>query len=720
MTGAARTAMVVRMILGVVAILVIALALGAIAHRPELRHTFDATKTRAYSLSPQTRDLLGRLEGDWTIAMILASDQVDASLRRQVEEVLRRYQKAAPNISVVSVDPTDPRTLTEYERVLARVRAMEQPLIDRYEAELDAGETLLEELQLYSQQISGDLEDAAGLFPENDARLGELAQRTGLYEVMARDGGMLMDEIRGARNAEDGSPVPQYEIARSIMVAALSRWGDVAFETAGMFDDWSTRGGDLDPRLRRYARGASPRTRSLATRLVQASERLAPAVLPELQIDAVGRQLARGEAALVLGPDRAAVIPSDDLFPAVPLDAGAGAAAFDRRFRGEQVISSAIRSLLVDAMPMVTFVHAEPDSLLRQRPDATDVFGIKTALEATRFDVREWRLPSGDRPVPNPGQPVVYVVLPPIRTAGLDPDASEQALIAAVGGLLRTGEPVLLSLFPSLRPRYRKPDPWAQLARLAGVGANTGDVLLSAMPVGPDEFAVDAGLILDAVSADHPLARAVDGQRFALPLAIGLATAGTEQSSAATNADTDFTGPLAGPALRTDPADVTWLAFAEPGAGRWFSTEWAGGRLPAGPPPGSGLDEPAPMIAAVDRPHPAGTSSGLPGLRGRQRLVVVGAGGWMLSRTADTTSDLGNGRVALVNPGNQEFALASIAWLAGQDDLVSTSSAGSQVARLTGIDADVRTRWAVLVTLIAPAGLVMLGTGAWWMRRRNS
>ena len=53
-----RTTASVQLFLGAVAILLVAAAVAGLSRRPELRVRLDATKTRAYSLSPHTRELL--------------------------------------------------------------------------------------------------------------------------------------------------------------------------------------------------------------------------------------------------------------------------------------------------------------------------------------------------------------------------------------------------------------------------------------------------------------------------------------------------------------------------------------------------------------------------------------------------------------------------------------------------------------------------------------
>ena len=62
------------------ALVTLAVVVNYFAHRPELRIKLDATKTRAYSLSDQTRQLLAGLQGTWTIALLMVEDAADPRL----------------------------------------------------------------------------------------------------------------------------------------------------------------------------------------------------------------------------------------------------------------------------------------------------------------------------------------------------------------------------------------------------------------------------------------------------------------------------------------------------------------------------------------------------------------------------------------------------------------------------------------------------------------
>jgi len=115
------------------------------------------------------------------------------------------------------------------------------------------------------------------------------------------------------------------------------------------------------------------------------------------------------------------------------------------------------------------------------------------------------------------------------------------------------------------------------------------------------------------------------------------------------------------------------------------------------------------VVLAFERPNPIG---GQP-----QRGVVVASGGWMLSYIADSIVDLGNGRVALTNPGNQEMLLASIAWLAGMDELIAPSPVSRQVARLEGIGTGTWLTWFSVGVLGLPLAALGMGMAVWMVRR---
>ena len=103
---------------------------------------------------------------------------------------------------------------------------------------------------------------------------------------------------------------------------------------------------------------------------------------------------------------------------------------------------------------------------------------------------------------------------------------------------------------------------------------------------------------------------------------------------------------------------------------------------------------------------------------GRQRMLVIGSGGWLLSAIADVAVSLGGDRFVLTNPGNRELMLSGSAWLAQMDELIVPGASRQEIARLDGIRDNIRTRWAWFSIAGMPAASLVLGVVVWMIRRR--
>ena len=675
---------VTAFIVGVVAL---ALVLNFLAQREQFRLRLDSTKTRAYSLSEQTQILLADLQGQWTIAIVMVEANADRAVRRQVNEVLRRFTQASPRITAVRIDPTDPETLADYEALLGNLRVIYKDRIEMYETALADGEQAIASFDVFVQQLAGRFDALARDVGSDDPirpQLNELLRTVSLRQQQANQVQLELDK---AMREDDLRPVRDYETARSLLVAALSRWADELFRMARMFEQWQE-----NPQLSAAVRTF---TGSIQGELDQQAQDLAVVAdplkhLPPMELGRIGRQLERGEAAIIVGPSGAALIPSGQIFPRVG-PTNASNVTFDQRFRGELVIASAIRSLQIDPMPMVVFVHAQEDSLLKRRESNIDLAGTASILEVSRFQVKEWIVTESDRPTPQRGQAVVWVVIPPpvIERQNIAPTTAEYALIDTVKRLIADGEAVLLNFTPSILPKFGQKDPWQSVTGVLGLNVDTSRVLFErTRNADGDEVIQRIGQLTD-FTRGHPIAAAAHGLRtsFDLPVAVwpaDLVPAGVRHSV---------------------------LAVMEPSPNRWLESDWrANPATIIQPSQRPELEEGVPIVVAVERTHPIDS--------GRQRCIVVGSGGWLLSYMADLVVDIGGERVVLVNPGNYELLLASIAWLAGLDEMIAPSAVSQQVARLDGITPAVQRRWRWIAVVIMPGGCLMLGAAVWYIRRR--
>jgi hypothetical protein len=498
----------------------------------------------------------------------------------------------------------------------------------------------------------------------------------------------VLDTIRQARRVDESQPIPDYEGARSALAQWLTSGANEIDAIAGIFRAWlgepTTEGG-----ARTFATNAVQQFEGMAQRLAAAADPLKR--LPAMDLGNIGRQLAKGEGAVILGPPphRAAVIPASQLMPKYNFRATrSGGTLFDQRFRGEHLLSAAIRSLTVQRMPMVVFVHAEGDSLLKIRDKRADVVGVASMLRTARYDVREWDAGQSDsRPQAATNQRVVWVVVPPAPARSIEPTPAVRSLFNAVAKLIADGENVLLSVYPSLLAKYGQTDSFQFLAQPFGLKPETDQVILERIAVGHDQREVTVSFAVRDYAGESVIGRAVDGQQtfFGMPVPIRI------DSQVAAG------------------ADVQEIAHIDASPERWLEPEWTGDLNEREPRPERVLATPAPVVVSAQRRSTAGRTT--------QRFVLVGAGGWMITNVADRLVEIGGGRTALEYPGNHELMLASVAWLAGMDELIAASPMSQEVSRLRGITPEVRAAWWWIIVAGVPLACFLLGGLVWLWRR---
>ena len=656
--GLGRAGRVVHGSLRIAAMAIVAAALVAICTSTPLRGRFDLTRTRAYSLGEDTRAMLASLPGAWSIDLLVVPEEGDRALLEQLDEVLRRFAEANPRISVGRLDPTDPADLAAYERLLESLAESHAAETREHEEAIDEGLAGLDELVAFAQAKSPAARArAAAARARGDGGDGE-SSAASMLEQVAATGPRLREEIENFLTTSASSPFPDLESARSTLVAHHRLRSDQLVE--GLPRD-----------------GEAQR---LAVRLRRSMDRLER--LPPARLGEIAAAIGDGEAAVIAGPDGAVVVPGWQLLPRSSFE-GEQTVRFDRRFRGEQLLSAAIHSLSIESPPIVVFMHVEPASLLRRTPEGGDLAAIADELRAARFEVREWNAAVGGSPRIEEGRRAVFVAIPPLRRTGVEPDERERSLLAATRARIEAGDPVLLSLTPSVIPLLGGRDPWAQLAAELGVEADTSRTVLE---LAPDESGKPSAqplhLARDGAIA-HPLGAAIDGQAMLVFYPVPMS-------------------------MRDGAVAVLSLP---PSESRWIEEDWRRLRAIEEVPAGKRQEAPIPMVAAVERVGADGRS---------QRAIVVGSSGWMLSNLADRTIELGGERVAFANPGNRELARSGVAWLAGLDAWVVAGSSGREVARLSGIGPETRTAWVAALLLGMPIVPLLAGGMVVWRRERSA
>jgi len=699
------------------ATIVAAIAAVGLSSQPELRRSIDLTRTRAWTLSDRTSSLIASLEGDWRIEALAGRDTIDATALRQIDEVLAQLNGLRTRSGVVTalrIDPADPSQVESFDAALERLERMHAaPLrevhaaveagIESYErlvawagAEANAIVALLAQTASAGESAPSDSSRSASRPLTDDERV-VLDQWRSIAARLAADHRAFLDAVRAEARSSERSPLGDPRRAASMLETALRAWIRQCNDAEAALRELRRRE-RMPEAAAEYLRDAPRRAADMAQQLSVTQDRLAR--LPELALGEVAAALRAGDAVIVSGPDRIAAIPGWQVLP----QAGSDPSSFDRRFRGEEVIASAVRSLERGRAPEVIVVHGEGRSLLRPSADRMDLAALVDALRAVRCSVREWQPATEPPPSAAEGRTPVWLVIPPLRRAGVEPDPRERRLLDAAARLVGRGEPVLLVVTPSLLPLIGQKDPWAEVAALAGVEARTGRTLLELAATSERQREVRAYFELTPADA-HASSRGAVGLRTLMsepvPLeAIERRSIESEGAGAEDGAIGGAGGPRAG-----DTARFASVVEVAPAVNRWIEDDWRSAvRRTIEVPAAKRFDRPVTIIAATEH-------------SGGRRAVVSGGAAWLLSGLADMTGQIGPDRVFLRYPGNRELAVGLVGWLAGLEDSLGSGS-GREVERIP-----VLAPWshgAVAVTAAAGVPMAALVIGLVVRIRRRS
>ena len=668
---------------------------------------FDLTAGRAYSLSEQTRGMLKRLDNPVQIMLLFAENdprlgtdeqRLMAASRRQVEDVLREFQSRSENVTVTRIDPTDPRTIAEYDRLVEHLRAIFAEEIAAYETTIAEGRQALKDLGDFATPQSEALATAMNALSAEHANypvfrtivqvLLQIPQEVAALDQRA---GQMLEVGEGT-----GETFPDLEGAVSTVNAGLQLRSGTMRNVADFFDR-ALAEGNLPEALVTHLNSVKASFSAMADKLADVQERLAD--LEPLRLSPIDRAMRQQNCVLLTNAANAAVLPYDELFPPPSVrDLEQQDAVIDRRFAGETVIASGIRQLMLgDEKLQAILVHAERVPSVRMgAPQGLDLSLVASSLEDQGFEVQEWNVNQGARPEVNAvaGTPVWVIVPPP---PGQQSMMAGSQLALAAKALIDDGHNVLLSLFPSMIPGFGQNDPWNEALEALGVSADTARVIVERVPQPGAQDAMQPALVLMDYEADHPVAAAVRGLPtfllYPVPLSIATATSAEEAADdedaggASEETQTRPEGDVeSGEAAATQSHDDhddslatrTVLLATKPND-RIFATEgWMS--LETVEPPREPVTEPMGLVIAVERG----------GVGGAQRAVVVGSGNWMWTEVVglyDLATSLP------LHAGNAELFTASTLWLAQMDEMIARSPRADAVPRVENLSRGGKIAW---------------------------
>lgn len=646
----------------------------ALFSQPALRIELDATKTRAYSLAPSTSELLRGLSGQWKVLLFVDAAQADPAVLRQIDEVLERFHDANDAIEVRRIDPADPSASGAFEEELASIVATRASEVAECEAAIVRGLAAYDAFRAEAAGQPAGLRAAAGQLPADSSVRRAVEQIAGLFAQVATDGEQFRARVAELSRTSASRPLPDIEGARSALAQGFRLWSDQIASAASLFGQWRNQP-SIPQSVRNVLAARIEPFEVLASRMQSSRQELE--ALPALEFDALGRELLGGEAAVVVGAGRIAVIPAWRIFPRAAAAEGTDRVSYSWSFRGEEVLSGAIRSIASGSMPEVIFVHCERESLLRAKQDHSDLTAVADALRSAGFVLGEWTPGRGDRPVPEKGRAQVFVVIPALRRAQLDLSREERLLATAAAELVADGKSVLVTAGRSMLAVLGQPDPWESLLAPFGLEPDSGRVILELVAKDDGTPETRPWQLIERVP-ESPLASRLRGRPVLLNQAMRV--------------------KLSEPA---PPGVVRQVVIeVEPSPSRWLADDWRGdGDGVREVPARKVLNEAVPVAVLAERKVAGGT----------QRVALVASGGWLLTSVADLSDSLGGGRTALVNPGNRELLLASVAWLADRTDLLDSGLSGREVSRIEGLSSGFRRAWMIGFGTLLAIGPIAIG-----------
>lgn len=750
-----------------------ALMLGVIGSRVSAR--FDLTSTREHQLSPQTRSILARLDRPVELVVAADLSSLDPALRQRTLDVLDKFSVEGARIGTASpastsagnsptaaarfkttiIDTSSAAGQQRYDELLSRLaKGAEAGIAKQLEgvnaaidstksasAELAAAaETMLAIRAMLGKPDSTPAQaasmDTIRRFFEDQAAVCRAFSKS-LADAAARAADRL------SQPGESGLPVPPLDSAVLLVRPELGKLaGDLPNLNSALDRFALTQGVPVE---------ASSKASELSKSIANLRDRLARRVAEidafrPLPIVTLARAILRTRAAILIadpaahsgaaGTSNAArrdmvAIDPDALLPQLPASSDQHA-SLDARFRTEELIAAGVASMLNDTRPTAVFVHAGEKRLM---PSFAPWWsGVASRLALRGIDCNEWPVMLDEQPpviagatpseagAVNPvasasAAPVVYIMV------GLEVRRAEDAarlskLSAALSRLIRDGKCVLVSAAPSNLPSGGAADPMAEPLEALQIKADTGLVLLeesrgitasgNQRAVAPDFTIIgSASPTSGSDAAPHAIASAVAGSPTYLPWVIPISRLAPRANTA----------PNPGAAPATDSTDVSLTPIltisAKPRV--WAESEWlqlwqtpADQRLRV---PQPAMDSPRDKPSTNDWWVGVAAERRSPAFSRPQRVVVIGSPAWYFDIIADAQSAV-DGRVTYAAPGNFELLHASIAWLAGRDDLIARSAGVMASPRLPELsDGGLRS---MRIALIGGVPMLVLVLGAIW------
>ncbi len=682
----------------VIAALGIVVLVNWIASRQYLR--LDLTYNRSYSLSAQSKAVLNKLgkddeqspAGDYRIVTLLPNDlevsnEQEALVYRRVRDLADEYARYAENVTAEHLDARG--DIFKAERLNAAIaQAFDDELAPAIEA-IGLGRAALTDLDPINTKLIAVM--MSGINTES-TQPQEPAQE--LYQVAATRCKEINQtaELAGQQTDE-------------LLDQVLVNYAGIKQQIQAVLTDYDAVLGVVADRASQLARSNETadadkeRLLEVVELCKQAQEKL---VAPLQQMDAaqpsprynqVLYSLTSGASVVVLGDDHVKVIPVSEMWRQDARDYEETGRT-QPQYLIEEKLTGALLSMTLDQPPMVVFVTSGGGPALGEQGRYNIV---AQRLQSADFRVTQWNpagqmssmgqpTPPQPRPQAEPGQKIIWVVLPTPGNQMNNPMMMmanpRQQIADLLQERLEAGDAAMLLLSADGAASFAVANPITDWLAGWGLTPQLDRIVLEEIQQDNRRTATVIQFLVDTWPDDLPITTALNGMQAGFRVAC--------------------------PILVSNDGDTVHHPVIElKGKRLWAHSDLSSSQ--------------AVQNAKFSEPDSAPSFTvGVASEQDGKRLVTVAETIWA-SDPMTSLGLLGPGTAELTGaafPANSELFVNSVFWLAGLEDLIAASPRSQDVPRINAMTDNAL--WWHQTALLAgmPAGALLLGLSVWWVRRR--
>ncbi len=371
----------INVTVSVVIVLAIVIILNIISYRRFASQRIDMTATRLYSLSPQTKKLLGKMQKDVKIVTLISQNAEEFN---KAKDLISEYDNYSSHITVEHIDPA--RELTRVSQFYGTIKERYADTVKPLEEAIQKGREGIERLASDIAQQKKLLSDlmANQAFADGDEK--ELLSQ--VIRAFARSDEQFKQTNELIEKTLD-SPMPDYAGSLQEIKRILSHYNDSVYGAAGNY-------------LKQFAAN-SQQPNAIKEKLLELSESFKASRQPInavlSQIDSVKageeytkvmQQIAKPELVVLIGEDQIRVVELVDMFR-MSQDQQRQLAQGQQpelQFLGEEKITGNLLAMSMDTQPLVVFIEGSPRMPVLGPQGQYQA--VADRLENLNFEVKSW------------------------------------------------------------------------------------------------------------------------------------------------------------------------------------------------------------------------------------------------------------------------------------------------------------------------------------------